>query len=270
MKLYVEVSISTLEDDQGNITHAVGAVRDVTELIQTQKTLQKTEDNYRLLFETAPIAIMTVSSDGKILGANQHMEEITGYTLAELQTMHSNGIYADRNDYTRLQEISRKTEKSRNFETRLRRKNGSVFFARLNVDVVTLAGEKSNLIMVVDITDQKQAAEAPQENLRRLEKLVADRTKELQEAQRALIRREKLEGLGKIAEELSHELRNPIGAISNAAYYLESTMTDADEITAKQLQIISEEVCNAEKIICDLVDLGRSRSAERRKPPMSE
>ncbi|MBW2661366.1 MAG: hypothetical protein JRD93_05125, partial [Deltaproteobacteria bacterium] len=53
-----------------------------------------------------------------------------------------------------------------------------------------------------------------------LEQKVEERTKELKEAQEALVRNEKLAALGQLAGSVGHELRNPLGVIKNAGYFL--------------------------------------------------
>ncbi len=65
--------------------------------------------------------------------------------------------------------------------------------------------------------------------------------------------------------ETGHELRNPLGVISNAVYYLEATLTEADETTREYLGIIGAEVANAERIVSSLLDLSRSKPAERER-----
>jgi len=92
----------------------------------------------------------------------------------------------------------------------------------------------------------------------------------LQETQEQLIRREKLAVLGQMAGSVGHELRNPLGVISNAAYYLKMTLSETDEITREYLEIISSEVSNSEKIISDLLNLSRTKPAEREKVNVPE
>ncbi len=84
-------------------------------------------------------------------------------------------------------------------------------------------------------------------------------TEELKEAQDALIRKEKLAVLGQIAGSVGHELRNPLGVISNAVYYLKATLPDADETTRDYLDIIKDEVANSERIVSDLLNFARTR-----------
>ncbi|MFQ5344232.1 MAG: phosphatase RsbU N-terminal domain-containing protein, partial [Anaerolineae bacterium] len=71
-----------------------------------------------------------------------------------------------------------------------------------------------------EIAERRRAEEALEEYSERLEEMVEERTQELRDAQDQLIRQEKLATLGQLAGAMGHELRNPLGAISNAAYYL--------------------------------------------------
>ena len=85
----------------------------------------------------------------------------------------------------------------------------------------------------------------------------------LKEAQDALIKREKLSTLGQIAGGIAHELRNPLGVISNAVYFLQMTMAEGDEIVKEYLGIIQKEVQDAERIVRSLLDFMRVRPPEK-------
>jgi len=84
-----------------------------------------------------------------------------------------------------------------------------------------------------------------------------------------LIRKEKLAVLGQLAGGVGHELRNPLGVISNAIYYLKTILPDTDETTTEYLNIISSEVARSNEIISDLLDLSRTRPAERKEVAVS-
>ncbi len=117
--------------------------------------------------------------------------------------------------------------------------------------------------------ERKRAEEALKEYSERLEEMVEERTQELQDAQEQLIRREKLAILGQLAGGVGHELRNPLGVISNAVYFLQITLADADETTREYLDIVSSEVRDADKIVSDLLDFSRTRPAEKEKIAVS-
>lgn len=91
-----------------------------------------------------------------------------------------------------------------------------------------------------------------------------DKTRLLMEAQEELVRREKLAVLGQVADAVGHELRNPLGVMNNAVYYLQAVLADADEPTREYLAIIKDEITAAERIVSDLLD------AVRTMPPHPE
>lgn len=91
-----------------------------------------------------------------------------------------------------------------------------------------------------------------------------EKTRQLLEAQEELVRKEKLALLGQVADNVGHELRNPLGVMNNAVYYLQTVLVDADATTKEYLGIIKDEISNAERIVSDLLD------AVRTKPPHPE
>ncbi|MCK9573056.1 MAG: PAS domain S-box protein [Candidatus Omnitrophica bacterium] len=94
-----------------------------------------------------------------------------------------------------------------------------------------------------------------------LEKRIDERTKDLRQAQEKLIRSEKLASLGKAAGSLSHELRNPLGVISNAIYYLTSSGVVMDNAKLeKYLNIIKSQIRDANNIIETALDFAKAKS----------
>ena len=126
------------------------------------------------------------------------------------------------------------------------------------------------LVGIMDITERKRAEEALREYSERLEEMVEERSRELRDAQERLVRSERLAVLGQLAGGVGHELRNPLGVISNAVYYLRSAYPDSNETTRECLNMISAEVRNAEKTISDLLGLSRTRAAGRESIGLSD
>ena len=129
--------------------------------------------------------------------------------------------------------------------------------------VIALAGT------VLDITERKQAEQALQAYSENLEEMVETRTEALSEAQERLHRQEKLAILGQLAGGVAHELRNPLGVISNAIYYLQLVLTDADEDIIDYMNLIDIRIKEADKIISDLLNLSRTQPTERNEHPIS-
>ena len=113
-------------------------------------------------------------------------------------------------------------------------------------------------------------AERVKESREHLEQRVADRTRELaatveqlRDAQEELVRKERLATLGQLSSSVGHELRNPLGVMTNAVYYLTATQPDAPPKVTEYLGIIRTQIHTAEKIVADLLDFARIKAPER-------
>ena len=103
-----------------------------------------------------------------------------------------------------------------------------------------------------------------EKSLRQQNEELREKTRQLVAAQEELVRKEKLALLSQAANAVGHELRNPLGVINNAVYFLQSVLVDADETTREYLDIIKNEIATADHILTDLLD------AVRTKPPHPE
>lgn len=88
---------------------------------------------------------------------------------------------------------------------------------------------------------------------------------QLVEAQDQLLRTEKLAVIGQLSAGVAHDLRNPLGAINNAAYYLKrrlgaSEVAQSNPKIGQFLQVIEEEVQRSNQIITDLMGFVRISS----------
>ena len=103
-----------------------------------------------------------------------------------------------------------------------------------------------------------------------MSKSLAARSQQLRHTQEQLIRQERLAVLGQLAGSIGHELRNPLGVINNASYYLKMKLADADEDIRESIEMIDEETQSASKIIADLLDFGRIKASDRASVDVSE
>ena len=69
--------------------------------------------------------------------------------------------------------------------------------------------------------------------------------------------------LGQVAGSVGHELRNPLGVMSNAVYFLQTVLTDADDSVKEYLNIIKSEIAGSERIVSDLLDAVRTQRPHR-------
>ncbi|MBI1912226.1 MAG: hypothetical protein HYS21_09505 [Deltaproteobacteria bacterium] len=123
---------------------------------------------------------------------------------------------------------------------------------------------QSNEALRAEIAEREQAEAEIRRLNEELELKVSERTRELLEAQEELIRKEKLSVLGQIAGSVGHEIRNPLGVIKNAIFYLKMVLSAADNNTKEYLDIIREEVDISEQIVADLLDFARTKTPQKR------
>lgn len=97
---------------------------------------------------------------------------------------------------------------------------------------------------------------------RDLEKMVDERTTQLQAAQEELVKKEKLSVLGQLTTIVSHELRNPLGVIRTSNYYLQQRIKGPDEKIEKHLKRIDTQISHCDAIIADLLEYTRGRNIE--------
>jgi len=80
----------------------------------------------------------------------------------------------------------------------------------------------------------------------------------LHEAREKLVRKERLAAIGQVSGSIAHDLRNPLGSVRNAAYYLKRIIPGDEPEIVEYLGIINQEVTAADRIISNLLKIGRS------------
>jgi signal transduction histidine kinase len=80
------------------------------------------------------------------------------------------------------------------------------------------------------------------------------------EATEFAVRQERLRTAGRLAAEIAHQIKNPLGIITNSAFSLQRAAHDGIMAVDEQIQIIREEVERADQIITEL--MGYAQLAE--------
>ena len=82
------------------------------------------------------------------------------------------------------------------------------------------------------------------------------------EATEFAVRQERLQTAGRLAAEIAHQLKNPLGIITNSAFCLKRAAQESQAAVDEQIAIIREEVDRADQIITEL--MGYAQLAEGR------
>ena len=207
-------------------------VQDITELSQALKDLKESTDKYKFLFDKSNNAVFNVEkSSGKILGANKSAEQITGRSLEELKTLTIPDIAHD-GAMHRLAELNKIKNAYRFGDIEYVRPDGSKRQALLSV---TPIDDKQVFGVAIDITEAK-LYEA--EILNKNEELNAINSEQ-----------------NKILSVISHDLRNPLGAISCLVKeMIKKYHSMPEEEIQELLEMINESTANTTRLLENLLE----------------
>ena len=158
-----------VHDKNGEIVYFEGILEDVTERKKVEKALRESEELYRKLIETSPDSITLNDMDGKMVMANQAAVEMRGYrNEGELLRKNMMELIAPQDIEKAKKGIKEtlETEKVRDVEYALLKKDGTTFFADVSVSIIKDAEGNPNLFMAVvrDITERKSIEKALKES----------------------------------------------------------------------------------------------------------
>ena len=138
------------------------AVRDITELKQTQRQLQLSEEKFAKSFHASPDGLLiTRVSDGRLLEANEGFCLITGYELHEVlgRSTTEIGLWADLADRNRMVELVLTEGMARDLRAWIRTKQGTLRMGELSAQPIMINDEPCMLTIARDITERDQMQE---------------------------------------------------------------------------------------------------------------
>ena len=192
---WARLSISAVRDADGKLLYLVAITEDIDQQKRTLEDLRESEARFRAMFEHSAIGIGIMGLDRKVTAMNPAICRMFGYEAHELLgrtpvfVTHPDDFQESTRQY---QDILNGTTDHFIAERRYLRKNGESFWAQVSMSLVRHADGSPNYLigLMADIDAQKKAqdrlAEQEADYLRNLQKRVAERTRELEEANRQL------------------------------------------------------------------------------------
>ncbi|MDY0870839.1 PAS domain S-box protein [Dongia rigui] len=227
-----------LLDAGGDLIGVLGVQHDITEQLRSEEQLRASEEKLRSLFALSPLGINLQDMNGRYIDANDAFLQIVGYSHAELLGMTCYDLMPPaflEDEPERLRRLH-ETGLIPAYEKSYYRKDGSeVSVSTATVLVAGPEGQDFKWTIVEDITIRLEAREAQRKLNDELERLVAERTAELQAAIEGLMRAEKLASLGSLVAGVAHEISTPVGNASLATSTLVGAISDFEAELAGKL-----------------------------------
>lgn len=155
-RIVVEEHARAVKDPAGHLLYCEGTLIDITERRRAEEALKRSEEKYRNLFENSMVGMFrSALADGTILEANNTFLRIFG--VESYKGAHAEDSYVDPAHREHMKEQLLKNGYVENFETQLKRNDGSVFWVsysgRYHPEDDSLGG------VLIDITERKRSEE---------------------------------------------------------------------------------------------------------------
>ncbi len=215
----------------------------LTKRREAEKALRDSQDRHHDILKTTLDGFWLLSPQGRLLEVNEAYCRMSGYREDELLTMAVTDMEAQENQAETARHIDKVQKQGYDrFETRHRRKDGSLFDVEVSVQYKTAVG--GNLVAFIrDITERKRAEE------------------ERGRLQEQLIQAQKMESIGRLAGGVAHDFNNLLTGISgNVA--LAMMDLSADDPLHELLSDVSQAADSAAALTRQLLAFSRKQLIE--------
>ncbi len=229
-ELYWEsASISGIRNLEGEITHFLAVKEDITE----QKML---EERFQYCFNSAPVAMVMSDDQGRVLLTNDHLQTLFGYSEQDLLGQDIKMLIPVDANYDRQNAIFPDAGE----DYLATRKNGEVFPVEMGFSSAPSLQGELHIVAFIDLTARIN-----------LEKMLIQRNEEIG-------RNQALNKVGRMANMIAHDLRNPLSSIKMG---LQISRKQPGNLTSENVleinQIALEQVQYMEDILADMMSYSR-------------
>ncbi len=246
-------------------------IREVAARASVEKELESNQARFSGILKIAQEAIISINEVQEITIFNKGAETIFGYTEGEVLGKSIDMLIPEKYRKDHHKHVQRFSESDvdtrmmgREMELFGLRKNGTLFPGEATISKLLSNGTQTLTVILRDITQRKQIEERLKDHTLLLEQAVEEKTREMQELSGRMVRHEKLATIGKIAGNIAHELRNPLGVVNQTVFYLNRIIGRgqverfSDKISSS-LSLIEAELNTANTVISNLLAATRAR-----------
>jgi len=225
----------------------------------TEDERNRKQSDFKLILNSAPIIIFYKDRMGRFLRINKTFadqlnmseEEFLGKTVFDLYSADiAQGMTNDDNQV--IESGRPKLGIIEQYES----KQGKRW---VQTDKIPIFDDENKVIGLIgfaqDITKRKKTEEELSKYREGLEKLIHERTKELQRTYKEIEDTKRLSDIGLLAATIAHELRNPLGVIKIAIYNIERKKKDSS--FDSHLANIDKKISESDQIIRNLLSYSK-------------
>ena len=228
-RVVVRATVVPLTDADGEVVGAVNTFEDITEQRQLEAVLRAQERDLQDFVDNATEGLHWVGPDGVILWANQAELDLLGYARDEYIGHHIAEFHAEREVIEDILARLTAGESLRNYEARMRCKDGSLRHVLVNSNVLWREGRFIHTrCFTRDVTDRRRAEELLKETARLKDEFTLT---------------------------FAHELRQPLAPMVTAVEMLK--LSDQAEPRQRALDVLDRQVRQMQRLLDDLLDSAR-------------
>ena len=239
--LWIDVTKVPLREADGQVNGVLGVFEDITERKQTEAALRKSEAQFAAAFDLNPLAANLVTlAEGRIIAVNERYCQFFGYAREDIigRTVSELSMWEEPTSRDTLMQRVRREGSVRDYEARLRRKDGTVRDVLISVTVIDYldASEPVVLSMLTDVTGKKAM-----------------------EAQ--LLQNQRMEVIGSLAGGIAHDLNNILAPIMLVGDLLQGRLQNPED--QETLEMAMSGARRGADIIKQLLTFSRGQQGER-------
>ncbi len=257
---------------QNTTTSRNALLKEIAVRKSVEKELVSSRARFAGILDIAQEAIVSINKAGEIVIYNKGAVATFGYTEEEALGQPIDMLIPKGARKSHHEHIASFT--GSDTDTRLMKSNdsllalhkdGSIFPIEATISKLLSNGVLILTIILRDISERKHVEQKLANHSLLLEQAVEDKTKEMLDLTERMVRQNRLVTIGKIAGNIAHELRNPLGVINQSVYFLKKlvsrgkidTLTDKID---KSLSLIETELQSANTVISNLLDATRTKA----------
>jgi PAS domain S-box-containing protein len=267
--LDVHVDVDSSHDEIGVLQEGINSM--IVKRKQMEEALRESESRLQGILDNTSAVIYIRDKDGKYVLTNRQYEKLLNIIQEDIREKTLYDLFPEdvanslRADDQKVFEAGTPVQ----FEEVMQHTGEPHTYISVKFPVYDAAGLPYGICGIsTDITERKQAEERIKNQNLLLEQAVQEKQQEMEALFERMLRQEKLATIGRMAGSIAHELRNPLGAVKQSAFFLKRLyhkrkLEASNPKVEKHLVLIENELDISERVISGLLQMTRMRPIQR-------